>query len=207
MLLFLVRHALTPMTGKRLTGRLAGHHLSEEGRRQAVAVAERLTGLPFRAVYSSPLERCRETAGLIARRHGIRMRLREGLSETDYGEWAGRSFPSLYRTRLWRELRRNPADFRFPGGETIREAQTRGMQVIEELRTAHPRDVVAVCSHADLIRLIIAGYMGLTLEMYSRISVGPASVSVISFEERGPVLLRLADSGGYDDVIARWKAQ
>ena len=203
MLLLLVRHGTTPLTGSRLTGRLPGIHLSEDGVRQAKHVAERLAGLPVKAVYSSPLERCLETAGPIAERHRITVETVEDLAEVNYGEWQGRSFRQLYRLKAWGELQSRPAEFRFPGGETIREAQTRGMRAAEWLRARHRGQAVVAVSHADMIRLVTAGYLGLGLDLYQRIVVGVGSVTVISLGDRVPRLLRIGDSGTLEELGER----
>jgi probable phosphoglycerate mutase len=208
MLLLLVRHALTPITGKRLTGRMGGFHLSEEGRSQAAAVAGRLAKFPFAAIYSSPLERCQETAQEIASHHRLKVATNKDLSEVDYGQWQGKTFKVLYRSKGWAELRARPGDFRFPGGETVREAQTRGVSAIEELRARHAGKVVAAVSHADLIRLIVAAYLGLGLDLYNRMTIGPATVSAMWLGDKQdsiPRLLRLSDSGSLDDIIERFE--
>jgi probable phosphoglycerate mutase len=207
MLLLLVRHGVTPMTGTRLTGRLPGVHLSEEGIRQAKDVAERLANLPVKAVYSSPLERCQETAAPIAERHRVEMHTVDDLAEVDYGQWQGRPYRQLYRLKAWSELQAHPADFRFPEGETIREAQTRGIRAIEAIRARQPRTAAVVAvSHADMIRLIVAGYVGLGTDLYQRIVIGVASVSAIVLGERVPRLLRIGDSGSLDQLAERLKA-
>ena len=203
MLLLLVRHAVTAATGSRLSGWLPGFHLSEEGIQQAEAVAARLAGLPVKAIYSSPLERCRETAELIAAHHRPGVTVMDELGEIHYGDWQGRSFKTLYRTKAWAELQQRPADFRFPGGETIREAQTRGVGAIEALRPKHKADLVVVASHADMIRLIVAAYLGLSLDLYQRVSIAPASVTALLLGDRIPHLLKLADSGSLDDLKLR----
>ena len=206
MLLLLVRHGVTSMTGTRLTGRLPGIHLSEEGVRQAKEVAERLANLPVKAVYSSPLERCQETAAPIAERHRMELRTVDDLAEVAYGQWQGRPYRQLYRLKAWSELQAHPADFRFPGGETIREAQTRGIRATEAIRVSHPRTAaVVVVSHADMIRLIVAGYLGLGTDLYQRIVIGVASVSAIVLGERVPRLLRVGDSGSLDALAERLK--
>ena len=206
MLLLLVRHGITPITGTRLTGRLPGVHLSEEGMRQAKDVAERLANLPVKAVYSSPLERCQETAAPIAERHRVDVQTVDDLAEVAYGDWRGRPFRQLYRLKAWSELQTRPADFRFPGGESIREAQTRGIRATEAIRARHPRAAaVVVVSHADMIRLIVAGYLGLGTDLYQRIVIGVASVSVIVLGERVPRLLRIGDSGSLDQLAERLK--
>jgi probable phosphomutase (TIGR03848 family) len=203
MLLLLVRHAVTAATGSRLSGWLPGFHLSEEGVRQAEAVAARLAGLPVKAIYSSPLERCRETAELIAAHHRPGVTVMDELGEIRYGDWQGRSFKTLYRTKAWVELQQRPADFRFPNGETIREAQTRGVGAIEALRPKHKADLVVVASHADMIRLILAAYLGLSLDLYQRMSIAPASVTALLLGDRIPHLLKLGDTGTLDDLKLR----
>lgn len=202
----LVRHGTTAVTGKRLSGWLPGHHLSDEGRRQAESAAERLAPLAVKAVYSSPLERCWETAAVIAGRHRREPTTLEELGEIRYGDWQGRSFKALYRTKGWVELMNRPADFRFPGGETIREAQTRGMRAIEALRARHRKDLIVAVSHADMIRLILAGYLGLGLDLYQRMSVAPASVSALLLGDRIPRVLRMGDSGSLEDLAMRLTA-
>ena len=203
MLLFLVRHALTPITGKRLTGWLPGISLSEEGRKQAEEVGQRLSGVKFDAIYSSPLERCVETAEAIAVHQSAKIDTVEGLGEIKYGDWQGKTFVTLYKSRGWKELKARPADFRFPNGETIREAQVRGMTEIERLRSKHKNSTILVCSHADMIRVLTAGYLGLSLDLYDRIAIAPTSTTVLLLGEGVPRLLKLGDSGTYDEVIAR----
>lgn len=203
MLLLLVRHAVTAATGTRLSGWLPGIHLSEEGIKQAEAVAARLASLPVKAIYSSPLERCLETAELIAAHHRPDVVTVPDLGEIRYGDWQGRSFKALYRTKGWVELMQRPADFRFPNGETIREAQTRGVNAVEALRPRHKSDLVVVASHADVIRLITAAYLGLGLDLYQRMSIAPASVTALLLGDRIPRLIKLGDSGTLDDLKIR----
>jgi probable phosphomutase (TIGR03848 family) len=207
MLLLLVRHAVTEATGQKLTGRLPGFSLSETGRAQAESLAARLSNAPLKAIYSSPLERCMETAEAIARHHRVKIEMVEDLKEVDYGQWQGRPLKALYRTKAWTKLRARPADFRFPGGETIREAQTRGMLAIEALRTKHRDRAVLVCSHADIIRLVVAGYLGLGVDLYDRISIAPASVTIVKVGDGTPRLLNLGDSGSLEDLFQALKSQ
>lgn len=180
-------------------------HLSEEGRRQAERLAERMAPLRLKAVYSSPLERCLETAEPVAARQRLQLDLVEELGEIHYGDWQGKPFNQLYRMKRWSELQARPADFRFPNGETIREAQNRAMRAIEGVFARHSRGAVLVVSHADMIRLIIAGYLGLSIDLYQRISVGLVSVSAIVLGDRVPRLLRMGDTGSLDDLAARLK--
>lgn len=206
MLLFLVRHAATAITGVKLTGRLPGFDLSAAGREQARATGERLAQAPLKAIYSSPLERCTQTAEAIARHHRIAVRTLEQLSEVDYGDWQGRTMKALYATKSWKQLKARPADFRFPRGETIREAQTRGMRATEGLRAKHRGKAVVVCSHADMVRLLVAGYLGLSIDLYDRITIAPASITTLSLEQDPPRLLSLGDAGTYRELFADLKA-
>jgi probable phosphomutase (TIGR03848 family) len=205
-ILFLVRHALTPITGTKLTGRLPGFSLSEKGLEQAEATGSRLAGAPLKAIYSSPLERCVETAEAIARHHRVRIQTVDELSEVDYGDWQGKTMKSLYQTNGWKKLRARPADFRFPNGETIREAQTRGISAIEKLRVRHRDKAVVVCSHADMIRLMVAGYLGLGIDLYDRITVAPASISTLSLSDGTPRLLNLGEAGSYEELFESLRA-
>src|SRR5881409_205841 len=113
-LLLLIRHALTDSTGKRLSGRTPGLHLSEAGRGQAEQLAERLRPASLSAIYSSPLERCVETAERIAAGRSVSVQVVPALLEVDYGSWSGRPFGQLYRTALWKRLVQQPSSIRFP---------------------------------------------------------------------------------------------
>lgn len=191
MLLLLVRHAVTAHTGDRLTGWLPGVGLSEEGRAQVEALVERLRPVSLTALYASPIQRTQETARPIARSKGLRVRTKEGLGEVRYGDWQGRRLPALARTRLWKEMRAWPSGMRFPGGESLRETQARAVAAVEEIRRAHPRGAVAAVTHADVIRLVVAHYAGVHIDLYGRLVVAPASVSALWLGRGAPVLLTL----------------
>ncbi|MDQ3932707.1 MAG: histidine phosphatase family protein, partial [Actinomycetota bacterium] len=192
----LVRHAVTAATGRRLGGRTPAP-LSDQGRTQAEAAAERLAVLPVKAVYSSPMVRTLQTADAIARRHRIRVRELEGVQEFDYGTWTDRPLGQLRRTKLWRVIQAAPSRVTFPKGESFRDAQTRAVDAIERVVRRHPdRATVVVVSHADVIKAIVAHYAGIPLDLFQRLVVGPTSVSVLSLPRDGPPsLLRLNDTG------------
>lgn len=193
-LLYLVRHGVTDHTGQRLSGWMEDVHLSEKGREQADAVATLLARIQFRAVYSSPIDRTVETARPIAARHGLGVRLRRNLGEVDYGTWTNRSFRSLARTKLWTTVQRYPSGARFPHGETLREVQARAVTEVEKLAAQHPKQAICCVSHADVIRLVVAHFMGIHIDLFQRIVVGPASVSVVGLDEDGPRILSLNTS-------------
>jgi probable phosphomutase (TIGR03848 family) len=193
-LLYLVRHGVTDHTGHRLSGWMEDVHLSEKGREQADAVAVMLAGIRFKAVYSSPIDRTVETARPIAARHDLGVRVRRNLGEVDYGTWTNRSFRSLARTKLWTTVQRYPSGARFPHGETLREVQTRAVTEMEKLVAQHPKQAICCVSHADVIRLVVAHFMGIHIDLFQRIVIGPASVSVVRLDEDGPRILSLNTS-------------
>lgn len=187
--IYLVRHAVTAHTGRRLSGWMSGVPLTEEGRDQAERLAERLAGAGFEAVYASPIERTVETARPIAARNGLRVQTRRGLGEVDYGGWTGRPLRSLMRTKLWGVVQRWPSAARFPDGESIREVQVRALAEIEKIAIDHPRGKVCCVSHGDVIKLVIAHYLGVHIDLFQRIVVAPASISVIALSDLGPSVL------------------
>lgn len=193
--LVLVRHALTSQTGKRLSGWASDVHLSAEGERQAEGVADALSTLPVKAVYSSPIDRAVETARPIAARHGLRVRLRDDIGEVGYGDWTDKPLKTLARTKLWRQVQRWPSSVRFPNGESLPEVQARALRTIEKMHAAHPEEVVCCVSHADVIKLIAAHFLGLHIDLFQRMSIGPASITAIALQDAGPVVLSVNSSG------------
>jgi probable phosphomutase (TIGR03848 family) len=193
--LLLVRHGATSETGRRLTGWARGFHLSEEGRAQARAVAERLAPLPIHAIYSSPLERCRETAEPAAARLGLSVNVRPALGEVRFGEWTGRTLAQLRRTRLWRQVQLAPSNVRFPGGESFLDVQRRAVDELLRIVETHPEQLVAVFSHADVIKLVLAHFAGIHQDAFQRLVVDPCSVSVVAVSGGFPRVVRLNDTG------------
>jgi probable phosphoglycerate mutase len=189
--LLLIRHGHTDTAGKVLTGQGRGVHLNEHGRRQAEALVTRLEGVPLAAIYSSPLERCRETAAPLARARKLSVHVRRPLLEVDYGDWSGRSIASLRRMKLWRVVQQTPSAMRFPGGETLVGVQARVVEELDALAAAHPTGTIAVVSHADVVRLAVMHYGAIHLDELQRIVVDPASVSVVEVGEYGARILTL----------------
>jgi probable phosphomutase (TIGR03848 family) len=186
---FIVRHGLTAHTGHKLTGWMPDVHLTDPGRVQADVLAEMLAGIEFAAVYSSPIDRTMETAVPIARRQGLRVEKRRGLGEVDFGKWTNRTFRTLRNTKLWARVQRFPSGVRFPEGESFLEVQSRAVGEIEALREAHPKQAVCCVSHADVIKLIVAHYLGVHIDLFQRMEIGPASTTVIATGDSGPRVL------------------
>ncbi len=196
--ILLIRHGQNDWVNKRrLAGWTPGVHLNEEGRSQAEQLSERLSSLPLKAIYSSPLERCIETAAFLAHPHGLEVVELDDIGEVHYGDWQGKKIKKLAKKkRKWYAVQHFPSRFRFPGGESLTEVQKRAVAAIERLSLLHEKELVAVVSHADVIKLILAYYLGMHIDLFQRIVVSPASVSSLMLSESGPVrVLRINDDG------------
>jgi probable phosphoglycerate mutase len=199
----LVRHGNTPTTGKLLPGRAAGLHLSDKGRAQADAAAARIAALTKAptAVYSSPLERTRETAAPIARALGLRVRTAAGLVEADVGDWTEQRLARLYKAKEWPTVHRWPSGFRFPGGESFAEMSVRTMDAVLGLVAAHPGESIVAVSHADCIKAIVAAAAGVPLDLMQRLVVSPCSISAVLFTAGGPLVLCVNSTGALDELV------
>lgn len=191
--ILLIRHGENDYVKKnRLAGRMDGVHLNDKGRAQAQALASHLAKAPIKAVYSSPLERTIETAEPIAEAVGLEVIPRPGLLETDYGTWQNKTLKQLQRRKLWKVVQRAPSLARFPEGESFAETQQRISGEIELLCSEHkPKDLIVCVGHADPIKLVVAYYLGLPLDLFQRLTVNPASISAIHIGESGSRLLAL----------------
>ena len=197
----LVRHGLTAGTGSVLTGRTPGIGLDDRGRDQAAALAARLAGVALDAIVSSPLQRCRETAGAIAAaRDGSQVAVTEDarFAEVAYGDWTGKPIKRLAKDPLWRVVQAHPSAVRFPGedGESLPGVQERAVAAIRDWNSRlGPRAAYVVCSHGDVIKSILADSLGMHLDMFQRIQVDPCSVSVIRYTPLRPFVIRMNDTG------------
>lgn len=200
--LVLARHAVTAQTGPLLSGRAPGIDLSEDGRRQAAALGERLAALPVAAVYASPIERTIQTAAAVAAHHDLPVLPLEGVLEADYGEWTGQKLADLAKTDLWKVVQRTPSRASFPSGESLAAMQSRMIVALEAVVSEHPGALVVVVSHADPIKAAIAHYTGVHLDLFQRILVSPASVTAFAFGVHGVAMLKCNDTGTLDELLA-----
>ena len=192
-IVLLIRHGENDYVRKnRLAGRKPGVHLNEAGHAQAQAVAEILAGAPIKAVYSSPIERAIETAEPIAQALKLEVIPRDGLMETDYGDWQDKTLKSLRRRKLWKVVQGRPSMARFPQGESFAEAQLRICQEIQALVAKHgERDILVCVSHADPIKLAVAYFIGMPLDNFQRLAVSPASITALVVGEGFSHLMNL----------------
>jgi probable phosphomutase (TIGR03848 family) len=202
----LVRHGLTEANQAGvLAGWTPGVHLAEKGREQADALAARLAAVPLAAIVTSPLERCVETAVAIAAgRDGTQPVTDERLGECRYGDWTGGELKKLAKDPLWKVVQAHPSAARFPGaeGESLAETQARAVAAIREWNGKIGPDATYVaCSHGDVIKAILADALGVHLDQFQRIVVDPASVSIVSYTQLRPFVVRINDTGGNVDVL------
>ena len=194
----LVRHAATPTTGVKLPGRAPGLHLSDAGRRQADATAARIAALKaVAAVYTSPLERARETAVPIAQALGVALRVDRDLAEIDIGEWTGLSLAQACRRKEWPVIQTHPSAFRFPEGESFMECQTRMTGAVARFVERHRGGTIVAVSHADPIKLYTAHALGTPLDLFQRIMIATASITVIGWPRDVPGVVTVNSMDGH----------
>jgi probable phosphoglycerate mutase len=158
---------------------MPGVSLNEEGRQQAARLAMILSGQQIDAIYSSPLERARETADPVSEALGLPYAVSEILTEIDYGKWTDKSIEDLKNDPLFQNYNTFRSNTRVPGGELMAEAQMRIVKELEKLCAKHPGKTIAIVCHADLIKSAIAWFAGISLDLINRIEISPGSVSII----------------------------
>jgi probable phosphoglycerate mutase len=188
--LYFVRHGITDHTGHKLSGWM-DTPLNDEGRAEAATAGRALAKVKFKTVYSSPVARCLETAELVAEPQRKAIETVEALGEVRYGKWTDRRLKDLVKLSVWKDVQHRPSAFRFPDGETLLEVQQRGVELVEQLAAKHRGQRVCCVSHADVIRLVFAHYLGVHIDLFQRIAIGPGSISVLSISEHGPRVLTL----------------
>ncbi|WP_028660909.1 histidine phosphatase family protein [Nocardioides insulae] len=206
----LLRHGRsTANTGGILAGRMPGVDLDDTGREQARRAGERTVGVPLARVVSSPLERCRRTTELVlaARGEDAEIRTEPGLAECDYGDWQGRALSALTKEPLWRVVQSQPSAAVFPGGESLAAMQARAVEAVRrhdaEVEAAHGAAAVWLAvSHGDLIKAILADALGMHLDLFQRLHVDPASLSVVRYTEARPLVLGSNTHRGSLDWLA-----
>jgi probable phosphomutase (TIGR03848 family) len=198
----LVRHGVTATTGMILPGRAPGLHLSERGVAQAEHVGERMSELTRKpvALYSSPLERTRETAAPIARALRLRPRIDRGLIECDFGLWTGKKLHLLAKKPEWRAVQHAPSTFRFPEGESFTELQLRMWTTLEKIAAKHRNRTVVVVSHADPIKAAVTYAQGVPLDLFQRTVISTCSISAIGFTNGAPVVLSVNNTDTLKDL-------
>lgn len=177
-----------------LAARTPGVHLNEEGHAQAEALAQRLATVKIAALYTSPLDRTRETAAPLAACLGLEAQLLDSVLETDCGEWTGQKLEDLRKLPAWPQVQVHPSRFRFPGGESFLGIQARMVAAVQEVSERHTEQTVAIVSHSDPIKLAVGYFIGLALDQFQRLEIAPASITELDFSPMQTRLVRLNDT-------------
>jgi broad specificity phosphatase PhoE len=176
----LVRHAAHDLLGKAMAGRAPGVALNEQGRLQAEALVGWLSAKTIAAIYSSPQQRAQETAAPLAAHRGLTVQVDHAFDEIDFGDWTGLPFERLRaegeRWRTWVEQKSIACP---PGGEPFAQVQRRAMAGMERLANSHPEETLVVVSHADILKAVLAGILGMSLDHLERFEIAPASLSIV----------------------------
>lgn len=199
--LLLVRHGRTTANASGvLAGRTPGVLLDDTGVEQAARAGARIAAVPIARLVTSPQERCKQTAKAVAdgqrgAGHTVtRATTEKALAECDYGEWQGQPIKKLLKEPLWRTVQQQPSAVTFPGGESMVAMQHRAVAAVRRIDAAitaeHGPDAVWVAvSHGDIIKSLLADALGMHLDLFQRINVDPASVSVIRYAADRPYVL------------------
>lgn len=202
--ILLIRHAVNDYvkTGK-LAGWLPDIHLNEEGQAQAQALGQRLADAPIKQLYTSPLDRTMETAEAIRSHHPkLALQISHEMGEVRYGDWEGMSIAALRSRKMWEVVQEYPSRAVFPNGEAMRAVQNRAVNEIERLVQAHPNQMIVVVSHADILKMVLAHYLGMHLDNFQRIVVSPASISTMTLGHSRPYVGTMNDVAHLKDVKA-----
>jgi len=196
----LIRHALHELGGDTIAGRRPGVRLSPDGRVQADGLVPRLAGISVDALYCSPMERTQQTAAPLAAGLGLTVQTCEDLHEIDYGDWTGRRLDELRGGEHWERWNSYRSGHRVPNGESMLHIQTRVMALLMRLREEHRGERVALVSHADVIKAAVSYCLGAPLDLFQRIEISPASVSVVAVGDLGPWVLCVNNVGRLDGL-------
>ncbi|HYU11263.1 MAG TPA: histidine phosphatase family protein [Stellaceae bacterium] len=189
----LLRHGEHGLLGRALAGRMPGVGMTERGRAEIAAQAERFAGEKIAAIYASPLQRTRETAEIVAARLGLPIEFRDDLLELDFGEWTGATFDSIRADPRWQAWSTQRSLATIPGGESMRAVQHRIVAAIVELTERHLDETVVLVSHGDVIRSALVFLLGMPLDFYNRIEVVQGSISTVRIDASGIRVLALSE--------------
>ncbi|MFF2266948.1 MSMEG_4193 family putative phosphomutase [Cellulosimicrobium cellulans] len=200
----LVRHGRTTANASGiLAGRAEGVALDALGCDQAARAAGRVAGVPLARVVTSPLERCRQTAQALLDHQTAapESATEQGITECDYGRWQGRALKDLATEPLWSLVQTQPSAAVFPGGESLAAMQARSVEAVRrhdaEVAARHGADAVwAAVSHGDVIKSVLADALGMHLDLFQRIVVGPASISIVRYGPHRPEVVAVNTDAG-----------
>ncbi len=189
---YLIRHGTNDHLAKALlAGRLPNVHLNDEGRAEAERLSTTLATACIHRIFSSPLERAVQTAEPTAKRLNLQIEIAPEILEINFGDWTGKPIRDLERDPAWKNFNLYRSGTRIPNGETMLEAQTRMVTFLEKLQRENPKQTVALFSHGDPIKSVFAYYLGIPLDLFTRIEISPGSYSILRLEPWGPQILAI----------------
>jgi probable phosphoglycerate mutase len=168
---------------------MPGLRLGALGKKSARQLADKLGKYKIAGIWSSPLERAVQTALPIARATGAPVHWCHSLIEVDYGDWTGKTFEELSADPRWEHFNTCRELARIPSGEAIEEVRSRILLLLEELCQKHRGALMAIVTHAELIRVALDHYLGRVSDPKKQPHVAPASVSIVQLEPITKVLV------------------
>ena len=177
---YLVRHGTNDLIGKAIAGRMPGVHLNAAGREQAKRIADRLENEGIQRIVCSPMERCRETVAPLAERIKVPVEISEAVIEINFGDFNGKTLKELEPLPEWKKWNSNRTLLHLPNGENIGEVQARMVQEVLRLRRESEGQKIAIFSHGDPLRSIICYFLGVSLDIMSRVEINPGSLSIVT---------------------------
>ena len=200
--ILLIRHGMTDAVGYQLVGWTPGVGLNEKGRAEVERLGQNLAGVRLDAIYSSPLDRARQTAEAVAGHHGLHVTFRDDLGEVKFGDWTGLLLAEVEPDPRWHAWNACRSTAGTPNGETYLELQDRMVSELTRIAAAHPNGTVAVVSHADSLRAALLQFLGMPGDFCLRLAVRPASVSVAQLGDGPPRVLAVnIPVNGWDGLL------
>ena len=206
MRLILVRHGQTEWNAN---GRYQGQSnvaLSELGRRQAECLAAGFPVQGLDAIYSSDLDRARETAECVGRKFGVPVRPEPAFRELSFGDWEGLTYQEI--STRWPEeankLFTAPDELKIPNGETFQDLQKHKKKKIDALCKEHADKNVAVFAHGAINKTILSGLMHIPLHYLWSIRQDNTAVNILRLDD-GYVMVELINSTSHlgEDMISQ----
>lgn len=198
-------------TGKELPAAGQGPDLSEQGQAEVGALGKLIAALrpampPLACIYTSPLARALQTAGLLAKVLGLVPQEEPRLVDTGTGAWAGLELRQLSKQPGWATVVHYPSAFRFPEGEAMLAMQARAVSTVRALAEEHPGESIIAVSHADPIKTVLADALGMYFDLFQRLVIAPASLSAVLYGNEGPRVIAanwLAVPGDFPQLVPR----
>lgn len=204
--IYFVRHGQTLLSRENMFCGASNPPLTEEGHQMAQALADYYGDLKWKAIYTSPMIRTRQTAAPLAKRTGLKIRTETGLKEISYGKWEGYPVGDVHKK--WPEDHikwlADPGWNAPTGGETSNQICARAMPVIDKIRNRHRDGNVMVISHKATIRIILCSFLGIDVGRFRyRLGAPVSSVSVVEFGHHGPLIKALGDTRHLPDRLRK----